>query len=957
MSHVALRTVPDVVVGRDEQLAALAETFEVVRRGRSMTVLLGGDAGVGKTTLVNAFVATLSVSRVVRGQCVPLGGDGLAFAPIIGALRDLEGQVGDETLLRWAGPGAASLGTMLPELAGQTDPDDDHLRLFEAVTEILERAAEAQPLVVVLEDVHWADASTRHLVAFVIRALTDARVMVIATYRSDELHRRHPLRPFLAEMQRLNGVISHAVPRLDSDGVATMLTALRDDRPDAAFVEEVFRRSDGIPFFVEELARTDCCDLPAGLRDVLIVRFESLDRSAQAAVRLVAVAGYRVEYELFSRSSDLDEAELDVGLREAVDAQLLIVDGSGFRFRHALLREAVLEDLLPGEATTLHRRIAEAIEAAPTLVPEGTSAVELAHHWFAARDVDKAFSWSLAAARDRPIDKSESLRMLERALDLWDDVDGAQTVAGQSHAELLESTADVAVDAGELTRALALVEATRGEVDAATRPLDAARLLQAKGHLLSKLNRFGSVEVLEQAVDLVPATPPTAQRADVLGMFAAMKMMAGDGNGAITAARESIEAAVAAAAKVPEATARITLATCIGSVGRMDEAREEFAHALALAEGVDERTIMRHHINLSDVLRLNGHFREATITAEGGIEIARQLGLRRTWSAILAGNAAEPLLLLGEWDRARRLIDRALDLDPPALHRIHLKTLLALHQVWTDDLAAADRTLAEFRQQLSSAQPIPQYLTMIALSASEFALAVGDPGRAWAAAKVSGDRRETQNAGAVWWVARAGAEAISLARRDERVPFDVAAAEDYIRRAIDELEVAAPLPAGRAVIEAELVDEVAAWDVAIAALEQAEGPVHLLAHAHLRRAELLADDRRAAGDALRAAEHIASGIGARLLQRRIADLRRRLGVRTGEGPPADGQPSPLTPREREVLRLVARGKTNGEIGNELFISTKTASVHVSNILAKLGVSSRTEAAAVALRELQIDHGP
>jgi DNA-binding NarL/FixJ family response regulator len=954
MSEVAVRAGPRVLVGRDEQLAALTETFGAVRGGRSTTVLLGGDAGVGKTTLVNSFVAQLGAARVIRGQCVPLGGDGLAFAPISGALRDLKQQVGDDAVLEWAGPGGASLGGLLPELTDGGGANDDTLRLFEALTEVLERAAEAQPLVVVLEDIHWADASTRHLIGFVARALTDARVLLIATYRTDELHRRHPLRPFLAEMQRLSGVETHSVPRLDTDGVAAMLTALRPDRPDAAFVADVFRRSDGIPFFVEELARTDCADLPAGLRDVLFVRFESLGRSAQAAVRLLAVAGHRAEYVLISRASDLDESELDAGLREAVDAQLVIVDGSGFRFRHALLREAVLDDLLPGEAASLHRRIAETIEAEPALVPAGTSAVELAHHWSAAREANKAFRWSLTAARDRPIDKSESLRLFERALGLWDEVDDVEAVAGQSHAELMESAADAASDAGEWVRGLALIESALGEIDEGAQPLHAARLLQTKGHLLSKLNRFGSVETLQQAVELVPKTPPTTQRAEVLGMLAAMKMMAGDNDGAIETARQSMD--VGKAAETPQPSAQITLATCIASKGFLDEAGGHFAEALALVEGVDERLVLRHHINLSDVLRLNGRFRAATTTAEAGIEMAKAMGLRRTFGAMLAGNAAEPLLLLGDWLSARRLIDRALKLDPPAHHHIHLKMLQSLHQVWTDDLADADQTLAKFRQQLSSANPIPQYLTMIALSESELALAVDDPGRAWVAAKASIDRRHTQNAGALWWVARSAAEAITTARRQDSATFDLTAAEAYLREVIDEFAVDAPLAAARAAVDAELDDDLEAWAAALEALHQAEGPSHLRAHAHLRRAQLLASDRRASAAELAAAEEITGAIGARLLQRRIDDLRRRLGVRAGDHTsPRDGQPVPLTPREREVLRLVARGMSNGEIGSELFISTKTASVHVSNILAKLGVSSRTEAAALALRGAQREH--
>ena len=822
MSDVALRTAPIAIVGRDRQLGELAETFAVVRTGNSCTVLLGGDAGVGKTTVVEAFCTRLGdAARVVRGQSVPLGGDGLAYVPIITALRELRQQVGDAALVEWAGPGAGVVGRLLPELAGGNGADDP-LRLFEAVAEILEHAAARRPLVVVLEDLHWADASTRHLIAFLARALTDAPVLIVATYRSDELHRRHPLRPFLAELQRLPRVIELTVPRLDRDEVAVMLAALRPERADAAFVDEIHRRSDGIPFFVEELAGTDCCDLPTGLRDVLIIRFESLTAPAQAAVRLLAVAGNQAEHDLIAGATELDTTELATGLREAVDAQLLIVDGTAYRFRHALLREAVLEDLLPGEAAALHKRLAETIEGRTDVVPTETIAVELAHHWLAARDLRKAFTWSLTAARDGTIDKSESLRMYERALELWDQVEGAETLAG-AHAELLEAAADVATDAGELSRGLALTDAALEDTDASRQPLDTARLLQKKGHLLSKLNRFGSVETIREAVALVPEDPPSDQRADVLAMLAAMHMMAGEVEEAIEASHASIAAAGAAGAALAEASARITLATCLGGVGRLDQARAEFAAALAVSAG-DERTMLRHNINLSDVLRLNERYREAADTALAGTAPARAAGLRRTWEAMLAGNAAEPMLLLGEWATARRLIDRALDLDPPSHHRIHLKTLLALHQVWTDDLAAADQTLAEFRPWLTTPLPSPQYLTIIALSEAEWALAVGDPARAWAAAKASLDNRASQNVGSMWWMARAGAEAIAMSRRAIGEPFDDKPAEACLRAAIDDLGAVSPSAVARALIEAELRDDVATWQAALGDARRRRGP-------------------------------------------------------------------------------------------------------------------------------------
>ena len=196
----------------------------------------------------------------------------------------------------------------------------------------------------------------------------------MATYRSDELHRRHPLRPFLAELDRLPQAAHIEVPRLDRDVVAELLGSLLASAPDASVIDEIYSRSDGIPFFVEELAGTDCCDLPSGLRNVLIIRFEALSPPAQATVRLVALAGNQAEHELIAAVSEQRGGDLDVSIREAVDGQLLIADATGYHFRHALLREAILDDLLPGEAMALHRRFAETLEARTDLDP-GTRAV------------------------------------------------------------------------------------------------------------------------------------------------------------------------------------------------------------------------------------------------------------------------------------------------------------------------------------------------------------------------------------------------------------------------------------------------------------------------------------------------------------------------------------------------------------------------------------------------------
>lgn len=951
------------MVGRSAQLDELEQLWATARSGRAVGVLVGGDAGVGKTTLVDTFCERRDDARIVRGQCVPLGGDGLAYVPIVAILRDLETHVGRDRQIDWAGPGVASLQALRPEITGPAGPlapgPSDRTRTLEVVTEILEHASKDHPLVVVVEDLHWSDTSTRDLLGFAVRALNDVPVLLLATYRTDELHRRHPLRPFLAELDRLPHVARLDVPRLDRTGVAAMLTEIdAGSEPDAGRIDDIHRRSDGIPFYVEELAAAGSCCLPGPLRDVMLVRFEALSPNAQDTVRLLAAAGTRTDHTLLELVSDLSPGDLDSAVREAVDANLIVADSTGYGFRHSLLREAVAEDLLPGEAATLHRCFAETLELKAGIMDEATRAVRLAHHWNASHSAGNAFRWSVTAARLASVGKSEALGLFERAIELWPQVPDAAVVAGVSHAEFVEETSNMATDAGELPRALALIDLALAEVDRRDDPLSAARLLGKKGRLVSNLMRFGGVEMLEEAVGLVPAEPPSAQRADLLAMLAAMVMLSGDDSAAISISLEAVAAAQAAAAPAEEASARITLGTSLGGFGRLDEALAEFSMARRL-DGHNDRTLARILINLSDVLRLNGKLREAVATATEGVTISRTLGIERTWGAMLAGNAAEPLLGLGEWADAIRLIERGLALDPPPQNRLHLRLLKARHLIATGDLDTADRLLAEFRPQLAVPHANPQYLSIIASAEAEYALSVGDPGRAWAAVVHTHAARSTLKPDALWWIYVLGATAIADARRDRSSApgFDVDAATDTLRSAASDLGETVPNPAAAALIEAELTDDAGSWVAAEAAMAGCEGPVVYLPHAQIRRAELLATtDRAAATELLVAASATAHGIGAAVLADRADVLLRRLGARDDAGAPAGapdtgpetvpGAPA-LTPRELDVLRLVAAGRSNGEIGKELFISTKTASVHVSNILAKLGVARRTEAAAVA----------
>ncbi len=943
------------IVGRADQRAQLRQVLDDVVADGSRFVIMGGDAGSGKTTVVEAFAAELSSSladrgaQLIRGQCVPLGGDGLPYAPIVGALRDLISQHGRDQLIEWAGAGAPALGALLPDFAALPATGDSlRLQLFEAITMLLERASDRGPLVVIIEDIHWADESTRHLLRFLARALTDAPVMIIATYRTDELTRRHPLRPFLAETGRLIGTVRIELPNLDRSQVAELLTQLLDHPPSNVVTDLVFSRSEGIPYFVEELTRSasrGCIDMPDTLRDALNVRVQHLSDQAQRTLQYAAVAGNRIDHELLEAVSADTPDDLEIGLREAIDAAVLTADDTGYLFRHALLREVIHDDLLPGQHARLHARFAALLEEHGELVPAETAALEIAHHWSAAHEVNKAFRWSITAANAGTAAYHEALKMYERALELWDRADDPVAVAGPRCA-VLRQAAMVAADAGEIERSLALVTAALADSDTEQDASERIESLILKSRMLAGLMRPGSVVPLQQAIELADETVSPRLRASLLDQLANRLMLTGHIADGLAAARKAITAAAEAGSRSVESNARNTLATGLIAIGEEAEGLAEFERSGALAYG-NTKTALRFSINYSDGLNLAGRYEAALDQALAGIEVAGDLGLQRSLGSMLAGNAAEPLVALGDWSRASAMVERALELDPPAHHQAHLRLLSAWIHVWRGELDEADAILMDFRHLIADVQPSPQYVAYVIRAEVEHALAVGDHERAWRSVSVFLDHWDTYHHSYTYpMLADGGAAAHVLDQRDGGT-----ARADRIRELLDQRTRPISISAfWIPVIEAELVDTADGWRSALTRLRELSGPAHLRPYAGLRLALHLADtrDRAEAKSVLASATDEATALGAALLVERLAVLAQRAGL-AAAGASGQSPISGLTPREVEVLELVAAGRSNGEIGATLFISTKTASVHVSNILAKLAVGSRGEAAALAYR--------
>ncbi|HEX5900231.1 MAG TPA: AAA family ATPase [Solirubrobacteraceae bacterium] len=459
-------------VGRERELAGLSAALERAADGRPAVALVSGESGVGKTRLVAELAAGARAqgARVLTGDCVDLGDGELAYAPIVSALRGLD--VGELD-------GAAGLAPLLPQL----DPPEagaqsalSQGRVFELLLALLGRLAEAQPLGLVFEDVHWADRSSRDFLAFFVRNARQQRVLLVATYRTDELHRRHPLRALVAEAERAPIVERVGLERFTREEIVAQLTGILGRRPEARLVDELFARAEGNPFFTEELAAAATGErLPANVADALMLRVEGLSASAQAVLRLAAVAGPRVSHGRLERAAGLAPDELVAGLREAVAHNIVVSDPEtdAYGFRHALMREALADDLLPGERGPLHAALARALEADPALSvsPSGVTA-QLAFHWFAAHNLPAAFSASAQAGAEamRLAAFAEANAHYERAIELWDGVPEDVRAAGPSLVDLIRSAAEAAHLAGEYPRGPCQGARLRGPPAPAARP-------------------------------------------------------------------------------------------------------------------------------------------------------------------------------------------------------------------------------------------------------------------------------------------------------------------------------------------------------------------------------------------------------------------------------------------------------------------------------------------------------
>jgi DNA-binding CsgD family transcriptional regulator/tetratricopeptide (TPR) repeat protein len=979
---------PDFI-GRVPELEALGAALERARRRGAPTVLVGGEAGIGKSRLVDEFSRRAQGDALVlSGACAPFGGTPPPFTPVVEAIRAYARSADDEQRARLSAK-APALVRLLPELdiersaarRRETSEAGQSL-IFGQLLGVLEEVASQQVLVVVLEDLHWADRSTLDLLALRSQTGRAADCLIVATYRSDELDPGHPLRLTLAELQRSGRANRLELTRFGRAELVEQLTGILGHSPEYAVIDEILERSEGNPFLAEELLAATG-DLqgraPTQVRDIVMARVETLSDPTQRMLGVLSAAPRAMTHDQLAAVADMRERDLERSLREALTRHVLVRSGKeAYAFRHALTREATYDALLAGERRRVHLRLARALDEARLASTDTPSLLlaDRAHHWHHAGDDRRALQASVEAglAAEEVYAHAEALTQYERALALWDRVEDPEQVAGTDTVELRAGAAEAASALGEPLRAAHMVERALENVDPAGQPVRAGLLRERLGrYLWIGGDTAHALTAYEEAVRVIPSAPPSPERARALAALAHAQFIANRYRLAQALSEEGLEVARAVGAHTEEGRALATLGAAAAALGDRNAGLDMVRKGRALlecAQAAPDLVFVTYSYE-SGTLADGGEFDAAIETLRPGIELMHRHGMHRSHQSWLEGIQARALIKLGRWTEAASLMDAALARGPVGITRRMVQLQRADLQLGRGETAAAYDTLGQARRAAEGDHPFAGKLfeltAWLAQTQRDFAAARRNISRGLSALDGLDDLQAS--AWLCWRGLQVEADSAEHSRahrlRDEAAAAAHAAEElgAYIRSlaALPAAPALGELPALELSTAAEREraagrNATEPWLGAAAAWRSLREPYpHAVCLA--RAVEAALTERRAKAEitaSLESARKIAGELGAAPLLRALNSmaLRGRLATRPRRDQPPASAPSPplgLTPRELDVLQLVGQGYTNARIADTLFISRKTAAAHVSNILGKLEVARRAEAAAIAAR--------
>ncbi|MET9311040.1 AAA family ATPase [Kribbella sp. NPDC003505] len=947
------RRVSPLMAGRQAELDLLIEAFKDAGQGSTRTVLISGEAGVGKTRLIREFSDRLpSGTRYLSGACPDQSDAGLPYAPFRSMLRDLAREYGASGIAALIGePSRDELARLLPDLGATPVTDDSALakaRMFEAFRSVVESMCAAGTCVLAVEDAHWADPGTQDLLSYLVSTLNDSPLLVLVSFRAGEAQTTNHLRRILTEFGRLVQVVRLELGGLTQAEMAEQLRGILGESAAPEVVSLVHRLSEGVPLFAEALISPDGSvrsGLPDSLRDLLMRMVEDLPPGTRQLLKTIAVGGSAVDHEVLAKVSGLQTAELTTDLGPAVSTQVLLGSVYGYAFRHGLIRDSIVADLLPGETLHLHRRYAEVLTEIGSDDPHTWQSAAIAQHWLTAREPERAFeaAWFTYRNDEVRIGATEKLQLLEMVLDLWNQVSKPSEVAQASRLDVLELAADAASWACESEKGLDLVAQAFDELAERYEPERVALLLLERGVMRRQSIVPGELEDFQNAVRL--ATEPTPLRGEILGQLARALIVRGRDDEARCLSAEL--AALADRLAAPDL--RLEHSIVSGALAVRDGGDPQHAFRDTLAEarasGSGDAEILAS-IWFLRALSSRGQYSAAV--EHGRIALARTMELGRPQYAgsVVANLLANCLVAVGQWDEVAEVIDGALLMRPTINERMKLLICGGIVAVARGDHDTASRVAQTLKPPIGVDDDGSYRLNRMRFLI-EHAAAEGRADDLAGLASELPSAMQNADASEVWPAVMAAALALADIAADLPKDLEVSAAK--LRR-LGPLETAYAETVAASALALPASDAAERWlSVARQWLGLGQGYNRAQALVRAAAALVMADERHTAKPLLVEAAQISRDLAARPLTGRITALARRARISLGSDEYVPRAPFGLTERENEVLRLLVRGLSNREIAAELTISPKTAGVHISNILRKLDVPTRAAAASAAHR--------
>ncbi|MFC5950007.1 AAA family ATPase [Pseudonocardia lutea] len=999
------------LIGRTDELRSLLELFEAARAGTPGVALVCGEAGVGKSRLVAELAARAERSGavVLAGAAVDVG-ESPPLLPLTLAVRALAREPAGRAIVEpWRGE-LEALGLLPPSPGGAAQAVPHPL---DAAGRVLLGLAADRPVLLVVEDVQWADRATRDLLSYLTAIMLDARLLVVVT------HREGGGSPGLDEVG-LGGLRRHprvrALPLGPLDRPAIAELVAREPLPATDVedpVELVWQRSRGNAFIAEETVRAlrdhDPMAVSGTLRDLVLGRVRALPEDARTVVRALSVAEGPVSHELARLVTGLPPDRLLTAVRHVVEEGSVVLDGpgaeggdDGYRLRHGLAVDVVAADLLPAERRDLHRRYAAALAELTAGEDRSAVAALLAHHWDRAGDDARALTAAAdaASAAERVHGYADAYRHWRRVADL---VAGRSAPVRPAPEPRPEPVAAVGLDRPASLERAAEAAHLAGEHDAAVSVLQERIALTdpADPHRAPLVARLG--DYLLAAGRGVEAEG-AYREALRLGGEAHVGLLAGHAEALQAAGRfadaraeatRALEAARRAGSLDEQARVLVTLGFSLAYLEDTQAGAAALAEGLRVAEASGSPAVLgsAYHRRAELLSGPLNALSEGIDLALAGAERLTELGLGRTHGVRLLALAANGQFRCGRWDEAVEVIDQAFRARPSGSEALDIRLSRGRMRVGRGDLTGAAEDLDAVAMLAHDTVGARYRVPLLTLRAG-LDMFLGRPERAVGHTVAGLDVVESGHddvwleAPLIWHGLRAHAETVRLDRPPP--PDDVvgrlresgAGLHERARRAV-------PMVAGLVGVFAQMCDaEVTRadgdsdpdlWGEVAAQWRRRDQPYNV-AYGQLRRAEALLARRtrsRAAAEALTEAHAIAGKLGAVPFLEEVRDLGRRARIRlpdrvvgserAGVATRAAAPGSPdarvptrrtpgrrdvlasLTPREVEVLGEIAAGHTNREIAQRLFISEKTVGIHVTHLLAKLGVRSRVQAGAVYLR--------